>query len=288
MNLIKRLKQNIYSPSYYQNLVDRPIPASHSFKYYFALVSLLAVAYTAVVSVFFIPLFLTIAKSSMEGIIANFPEKLEITIRNHEATTNLKQPIYIPLPSNNFLFDELRKTTGYKNLMVVDTRNDTYDPVQYKNYQTIFLLKAKSIVSADQSNKVSIDTFSDIKDVKVTKTTLDNIFGKMRLLTGVLAPFLVLVAYFLFFLAMVFYLIPLFVGAFIIWLWLNMAGRKITYWRAYRVAMHASTLPLVANIFIFFLWPFYAYNLAVLAILFFLTIYFNFFFKSKVMEKLAD
>jgi hypothetical protein len=163
------LRMTFTSPAYYADILEAPF--SFSLKYFLVFSLLAAIVVTAVTA---LPMYapVTTFMSEIPGRVAGaFPDELELTIRNGELSTNVKEPYAIPVSAVTGLGD----SEQVKNLIVIDTGGKVDD---FYRYDTLALATKKFLVYYD-SDELKLSPVGDIGDAVITKGSVQNIVGAL-------------------------------------------------------------------------------------------------------------
>lgn len=244
---LELIKKSIYSPGFYRSVLGRPL--SFSLKYFYTLVLGLSIVLTFYYSFLLVPRFNSILRSVGPAILANFPDELQMTVRNGELSVNVPEPLSVPLSGafRGFISNPAKAVP--KNLVVVDTRStSTFGEflTVFKSYDTLVLLTRDSMIYYDTNLEgARIKSLKEIENMVITKSSVvaltDKIDSFLRFL-----PVLAVFGIFIVVLALYsFKLVYLFLVALLILLIARMRGIKLRYGKAYQLGIHAMTLSLL-------------------------------------------
>ena len=157
----------------------------------------LTLIYTALMSVVFLPEFITTAKRVVAGFASAYPAELKIYLRDGQASVNLLEPLIISLSANEkALFKSVEKKLGSpENLIVIDTRTN-FAPAEFSNYRALFVLKKDALAGVGNSGEVRVSKVP-AGNVIISGVDVKNIANKIKSVILVIAPLGVLVIYFL-------------------------------------------------------------------------------------------
>lgn len=270
---LQKIKNNIWNQSYYEEILTKPL--SSSFKYYAKMVLWLTLVYTGFISIAFLPGFIDISREFVSGVASAYPSELKVHLRDGKASVNMPEPIIIPLSvSEKKLFKSVEKSLGSpENLFVIDTRTD-FSMAEFSNYRALMVLKRDSFAGIGSDGEISVKEIPD-GNVIVSGTDIKNVASKIHSFILVLAPLGVLVIYFLGILFFIFTIGYLILIALFAWLLLYIAKRDLTFKQSLGITLHASTFALLANFFIFILYPSFSINFPFLVTFTLLVIYLN-------------
>ncbi|MFA6190358.1 MAG: DUF1189 family protein [Candidatus Staskawiczbacteria bacterium] len=240
MNIIEKIKDSIYGPKYYKEILEKPF--SYSFKFLLVFALLFALVFTIVVTIKFIPLANMLAEKAPQ--LANyFPEELKVTIKDGIASTNVVEPYFIKMPEE--LKNEMAKSAivngvepkTLENFIVIDTKNK-FDLDTFSSYKTIAWLTADSVIYMDDNNKVSISSLSEVDNFYLDRGVIVNFINTLKPFIAVLYPIVFVGAYIVGFIIVMLEMIYLLIGALLIWLVAKIKGIKIGYQKAYQLGVH--------------------------------------------------
>ena len=180
-----------------------------------------------------------------------YPDELEITIKDGKTSTNVNEPYYLPIPDEFIGALESEAVvyginqTEIENLLVIDTKQ-TFSVESFEQYKTLALLTEDSVVYFSDRGKLEVMPLAPTLNLTINANLIDNWAGKL-VSFGNSIPWIILpiVVFLLAFFSCVFKLIYLLFGALLIWPLARAVGRKINYAEAYRVGIHAMTLPII-------------------------------------------
>lgn len=269
---LQKIRDNIFNPSYYEEIVSKPLKAS--FKYYLKMAMWLALIYTAFVSVFFVPEFMRLLKEVSSSLASAYPADLKVHFQNGEASVNMPEPIIVPLPqTGKEFFNGSHNGRDIKNLMVIDTRT-VFTSEDFKQDQALFVLKKDAMAGLGNDSEVRV---TDIPggNIIIDKQDIQKIADRFQTFSIALVPISVLVIYLL---ALIFFTLTLgsiIMVALFAWLLLYVAKRDLTFKQCLGLTLHAATLALCVNFFIFILYPSLSINFPFLATFSLLVLYLN-------------
>jgi len=242
MNIFVKIKNSIYGPEYYKEVLSKPF--SYSLKYYLVFSLLLALVFAVFVTIKFFPAASFLA-TELEKVPEHFPVNLEVVIKDGKASANVEQPYFVKLPrdfkqSGNILQD----TSVIENLIVVDTKNK-FDLQTFQSYKTVALLTEDSIVYINNENQITIASLSSVKDFTLNREVVSGFIGKVSPFLGILYPLVFVFSYIGGFIALLFEMAYLLFGALLIWLVAALLKLKIGYGKAYQLGLHLITLPVI-------------------------------------------
>ncbi|MCX6723581.1 MAG: DUF1189 family protein [Candidatus Staskawiczbacteria bacterium] len=237
MNIFVKIKNSIYGPKYYEEVIAKPF--SYSFKYLLAFALLFALVFTIVVTVKFIPIVNNLSEQAPK--MANyFPQELTITIKNGKVSTNVQEPYFIRAPKE---YQSADNTSGnesnIENYIVIDTKNK-FDLDTFNSYKTGVWLTADNVAYLDK-NKISIIPLSSVKDFTLNRGKIADFINTLKPFIVVLYPIVFVGAYIIGYMAVILKMIYLLFGALLIWLVAKTKGIKIGYKKSYIAGMQLMT-----------------------------------------------
>lgn len=239
MNIFEKIKNSIYSPKYYSEVIAKPF--SYSFKYLLVFALLFALVFTIGMTIKFVPVIKMLQEKAPQ--LANyFPQELTVTIKDGKATTNVQEPYFIKAPQNPN--DKNNVQSDMENLIVINTK-DKFDVDTFKSYKTFILLTADSVVYADKDNKITINSLSSIKDFKLDRGQVVSFINMAKPLLAILYPIVFVGAYIGGFLVVLLQMVYLIFGALLIWLVAKIKGIKLGYKKSYIVGMQLMTAAII-------------------------------------------
>lgn len=242
MNIFLKIKNSVYGPKYYDEVVTKPF--SYSLKYYVCFGLLFALAFAIVVTVKFIPTESFIFTQSSK-ISDYFPQNLSINIKNGEASTNVAQPYFLKLPSGLKIDKSTHpEMANLENLLVIDTK-DKFDVDTFNSYKTFLLLTSDSIVYLNNNGQITINSLKSAKDVTLNRDSAVNLVDKFKPLLYFIYPLVFVGSYIVGFVAVLATLICLLIEALLIWLVAKIKGLKLGYIKSFQLGMHLMTSAII-------------------------------------------
>jgi len=238
MNIFIKIKNAIYNPDYYKEVVQKPF--SYSFKYLLVFALLFALVASIVLTVKFIPVVKALQEKAPE--LANyFPQELTINIKNGEVSTNVQEPYFVKMPQD--WEDSSSHYKNFENQIVINTK-DKFDINTFKSYKTAMLLTSDSVIYYSE-NQIAINSLNNIKDFTLNRQIIADLINKFKPLINILFPILFIAVFFIGFFMVVWKMVYLLFGALIIWLIAKIKGLKIGYKGSYKAGMQLITGPIV-------------------------------------------
>ncbi|OGY59390.1 MAG: hypothetical protein A3F24_02515 [Candidatus Colwellbacteria bacterium RIFCSPHIGHO2_12_FULL_44_17] len=253
MKLFENIKNSVYGPLYYREVLSKPI--SYSFTYYSLFALVVAFLVTIVLSFVVVPKITLFTDALEEKAAEYFPANLEIVIKDGKALSNVAEPYFVKLPTELKEWGFLEKEeTPIENLLVVNTQG-VFEMDQFKSHKTLALLTGSTFAVYDENGNVSVIDLAKAPDFTFNKGKFTEFTTEIKPLLKVF-PVLAVIGIFVFGLfAFALYLTYLLVAAFLIWLLLVLRKIPIGYGKSYQIGIHALTLPIILDLFVFFVIP---------------------------------
>ena len=246
----KNIYRSIFDLGFYQELLKTPF--SFSLKYLYLLLYLTVFIGT----IFFLPEVFKLkdqlpkfTKAVQQTSQNYFPQELVVSVKNGTLSTNVKEPYSLPLPTG--LKD--KDGQGLDNLVVIDTKAS---PEDIKNYSTAVLITKKALVYPRDKN-YEFFLFDNIKqNITINKNTYEGLINRAIDFLNHLPQFLPLaiIALILIWpfigagLNLFAYLLVLFFYFLLPFLIAKLLRKNISFAKTYQLAIHCSTLIILANL----------------------------------------
>lgn len=242
MNIFIKIKNSIYNPQYYKEILSKPL--SYSIKYYLLFSLIIAVIFGGIIFIKFFPTAKMLVEKGNQ-LTNYYPQELEIIIKDGKASANnISEPYFVKIPEE--ANSEINNGKVLENILVIDTKNN-FSLEEFNNYKTVALLTADSFVYENQQDGVVIKQLKDIKDFKLNRSVVDGFINKIKPFFILLYPLVALVILFGVFVASIVKLIYLFFAGLILWIVFKMADIKIDYKKSYQLGIHLLTLPIIVE-----------------------------------------
>ena len=236
MEFFKNIKNSIYNPEYYSNLLNKPF--SYSLKYFLLLSFVVSLLLTIVFSFSTLPKIKSFLDIAGKKAIQYYPDELQITINNGKASTNVNEPYFIKTPED-------LKIKNIDNLVVIDTKNN-FSLTEFENYKTLLLLTNNSLIYREKNNtKITIQSLKQIPNYTLNKPALLSFFNKVSPYLKLVYPFFIILMLLFFFSALTLRLFYLLVAALLIWIVAKIKKINIGYSKSYQLGMHLMTLAII-------------------------------------------
>jgi len=238
MNIFEKIKNAIYNPKYYSEVVAKPF--SYSFKYLLIFALLFALAFTIVVTIRFIPI-VKFLQEKIPQTVGYFPQELVISIKDGKASTNVQEPYFMKIPDDYYKSSHQKSPDGVyiENFAVINTK-DKFDVNTFFSYKTAVLLTQDSFVYFD-NGKISITPLSGIKDFTLNKDKVAGFANVIQPLIVLFYPIVFVGAYIGGFFVILFKMAYLLFGALLIWIIAKIKGIKMGYKKSYIAGMQLMT-----------------------------------------------
>lgn len=282
MNFFRQLAAAVSSPDLYLERIRQPL--GKSVRFFFKLVLLLTLISCIPAAISFFSSSANIGyklNQTVHSVADQYPDELEVTIKDGKVTTNTEEPYFIKLPKNN------QDGQQPQNLIVIDTKTP-FSAEKLAEYDSVAWLAKDTLVvsggrSSGRTSEIRALPLTNIKDLKINQKVVTEFIDKYSPWLKLVIPVFIifgLLAIFLFHLAKLLYL--LFV-ALVIMLAVKLLGAKLNYSQSYRVAILAAApvfiLQTVWRDGLHLFWPVFATTL--------LSLVFAMLNLSKVKAKLA-
>lgn len=240
--LIAQIKESIYGPEYYQEILTRPI--SSSLKYYGGFAMLLALVVTIISSVPLVPLINKTLHAVPQSFLAYYPDQLEVRVQNGHATTTVVEPYFLPLPQ--ILKSTLATNTDIFSLGVIDTKTP-FVLEKFQEYHAFFWVAENAIAIRDQNGAIRISPFGRDMTLTLNKQMMREFIAQIEPFFAFVAPIAILAIFIGMIVVFTLNLIPIIFSALFVFLMGMLLKRGWTYSASFRLTLHAVTLPLLLS-----------------------------------------
>jgi hypothetical protein len=242
-SFIEQIQKSIFSPAYYREIVSRS--ASYSWKYYLSLALFLAVFMTIVSSVPLIPKINRVLAEIPPNVLLTYPDELAIEINKGHVSTNVTEPYFIAFPE---VFNvQVSSSSVLQHLGVIDTKSPV-TPENFTAYHTLFWLTGNSVVAQDQNSAIRITPLTSDVNLSLNKTSVRNFMDKVTPYFAFVAPFVALMIFLGMLLSFTVMLLYLLFSALLVLVMGKFMKKDWSYGTAYRICLHAITLPLFIDV----------------------------------------
>jgi len=250
LQFFKNIRRSVYDPVLYTELETRSTWLT--LRYYSGLVVLVALVFGVAGTIFLSPLLTRFIGTARPVIESTYPKDLVITIKSGSAASSVQsqEPYAIPMPQ------ELRAVLGTstaRNLVVINTREKA-DLGRFATYNTWLLVAKDGILfpKSGGTGDTSLQFQPYTSDLVITQSSYLALIDKLAsfgdTLPLVICAFLI-IAFIVWGLVRLLYFL---VVALLVWLLLKSRQLPGSYGYSYRIAVHAATVPILANVFLFF------------------------------------
>lgn len=244
MRFLKTIPHTVYDPKFYKSLLTSDF--SSAFKLYVKVACLVAGIVAIISSSVAVPAMSFFVKESKGWIASTFPEDLVIEIKQGEASSSYKTPYTIPLKSDWNLKEDDANAKLPANLLVIDTSKDLTLDEFIKSDTYSYLSKNYLVHFDDQS--VVFQRLKEFPDITITKALLSKIANYGSFLSVIL-PIMFFAGALASFAGGLFWLAVL---ALIFLLITKLFRNNLTYLQSYIICIHASIVPGILNVFLFY------------------------------------
>lgn len=232
--------KSVSSFKYYQGVMVAPF--RFSFKYFVAFSLGLGFIMSFSLGMVGVPALSNFASRFAKRAPALYPQDLVITLKKGQLSTNVTEPLKIPIPYE-LLTDVPGAVTDAKQqyLLTIDTAASAD---AFFKYQSLALLTKTEAVVADGKGGYQVMPLSEWDDVTVNKQGFTDVVSKVVPVVKWL-PILLIVVMLLFFCLL--WPCLRFLGLLVLSILVLMASRlmnvEVTYKKALQLSLHGSTLP---------------------------------------------
>jgi hypothetical protein len=252
MDFLKKIKRSVYSPKYYQELLDQPL--SYSIKYFLTFAFIFGVLLVVGFSLFSFPKINKTLNDAVRKAANNYPQELAVTVKSGNVSTNVSEPFHI---KTAVLVDENDvDLNDHENLVTIDTKSEASADSLMK-YDTSLLITKNYIVYQKSNGQIVTQSLEKVSDVVIDKAFLIQFVDKYSPYLKLLLPLMAigLFIFIIFFVA--FQFCYLFLAALLIWLIAHIKKVEMSYGKSYQLGLHLMTLPLlIISPFSFINFPF--------------------------------
>lgn len=261
MQIFSNIKNSIYSPEYYKEVLQKPM--SYSVKYFFKFILILAFVLAVVYSFIFIPRLKAFVDNFGIEAVNVFPGDLKVEIKNGQAFSDSIQPYFIKVPQG---FESKEDQPKFDNFIVIDTNNN-FDLEKFNSYNTFAILNKDSITYF-QNKKITVQPLKDVPNFVADKQSLANLINQVTPFARFIYPIIPVGLFLGNFVAFIFYLLYMIFGALIIWLVLKIKNIKTTYKKSYQLGLHLLTPAIIINTVLGFLGVVFPFLFTIIIIIF--------------------
>ena len=247
MKIFKNIKDSIYGPEYYKEVLAKP--ASYSFKYYFLFALIVSLVITVCFSFMAIPKIKAFADYGSTKIVELFPAELRIDVKNGQVSTNVQEPYFIKFPGelkakeNSEISN--KNLSNIENILVIDTKND-FNLDTFNSYKTFALLTKNSVVYY-KDNGIEMQPLESSMNFSVDREKVASVIDKIKPYIKFVYPIVVLSIFVISMIVFCFQLICLFFGALFVWLVARLKKVNMGYLKAYQLSLHLLTFGILVE-----------------------------------------
>lgn len=244
-NILTKIKDSIYGPKYYRELIKEPF--SYSFKYLLVFGLLFALLVLIKSSVLFLPKFNEILSKIGPTIIESYPAELEVNVKSGNVSTNVTEPYFIKTPSA--IKENARGITQNQteNLITIDTKSEP-NVKNLEKFNTAILITENYVIFKDNNNKITSQSIKGLPDFVVNQNTVSQVTKKITPYFKILLPILGVFIFIGAFLGVLLNMIYLLFIALLVWLIAVIKKAEIGYGKSYQFSMHLMTLPILLSL----------------------------------------
>lgn len=247
MKFSDQVRQSMYGPSYYRELLGQPL--GYSFRFYYSFAVLAALLIAIFLSISLAPAAFSFVSGIGSKILAYYPDGLVLTFKSGHVTTNAKEPYAVMFPEELRGAGEKENVSKLANLVVIDTAAP-FSTDEFTGYRTAALLTGDSVAYRD-SGKIVIQPLDRFPDMTIDKGKVASFVGKFQpylKIFAALVPFLIFIGFIGAFSVKLLYF---FVLALLVLLIARSRKIPIGYKKSYQLCLHLAIAPLL----IYFAWP---------------------------------
>jgi hypothetical protein len=245
MSIFQEIKHSVYSPEYYETIYHRPFGLS--MRYFLSLILLLSLLVTAVLSLIFVPHVYRFTTTLFDEAAQTYPSKLELIIKDGEASSNVAEPYFIAYPPR---LKAALKATDLElpdRFVTISTRDEASLDLA-KRYHTMILVGENGIVNSLAEPGETLMTYATSSNFTLTKAKLLGWHETYRAFFKFIPPLLVLFIFVFFLFVFAFNLLYLLIAAPLIILIASLLKQPLSFSKAYQYGLHAVTAAILVDI----------------------------------------
>src|SRR3989344_3158239 len=176
MNLWRLIRASVYSPAFYRGLAEKS--NGFSIRYFYVVGLGFAVAFSAILSFRAIPLATTFLDQVGDAIVAAFPEDLVVTVKSGEASVNVPEPFFLPMPEalRDGRVEGVPLPPG--NILTIDTSAEA-SAESFNRFDTAVLLTRDTLLWKDARGRITIEPLLGMPDGTVDKKFIAAVTGEL-------------------------------------------------------------------------------------------------------------
>jgi len=249
IKFFRNVWKSIYNPSFYKELETRSTWLS--VRYYFGLICVIAfflgLGATAVLG----PMLSTFLGQAKPVVLDIYPKELVVTIKAGTAASNVTEPYFVKMPDKMKQF--FGATTTNINLVVINTRENA-DQGKFQTMNSLVLVAKDGLMIAKNGEGKTGTEFQPYTNDIVMTHDVYAVFVDKLAGFGNKLPVVMLVVFFIgFFIWGIIRMAYFLLAAVLVYLLLKARKMPATYGHAYRLTLHAATLPILLNFFLSFI-----------------------------------
>ncbi len=237
------IKDSVYSPKFYSQIPKKTF--KQAFSYFFLFILLLT-------SIRIITLINPLAvqapqqiKKGAENLVNCYPNDLDISINQGQATSSAKQPYFVSCE---------KKEASTSAFLVVDI-NTPYSKEQFDKYQVPAWLSKNSLTVKQENDGIKTYDLSKVKNFKVDKNTVNSFYKTASAYFPYLGPVLVLLVFVVLYVGYIFNLVYLLILSLVLLLISNIMKKNFTYSQIYKTGLYAMTFAVIVDLVLDLLFP---------------------------------
>ncbi|OGX07147.1 MAG: hypothetical protein A2Z88_08730 [Omnitrophica WOR_2 bacterium GWA2_47_8] len=243
--LIDNIQKSIYDPKYYQSVLAEPMRGS--FKYFVSLALLLTVFLTIISSISLVVNANDLAHNFPPQFFAYFPDELQVTVTNGVASANVPEPYLLTIPDK--WKSAITNGDNVQNIAVIDTITP-FSMDQFIAYKSAFWLGRDQIAYRGDNGAVKIQQFGKGMNFVINEAIMRDFEQKIAPYYRFIGPIIVILVFVVLSIGLAFNIVYLLFGALLIMGLGYVMNRRLSFTEAYRVGLHALTLPLLIDVLI--------------------------------------
>ncbi len=245
MNFINKIRDSIYSPSFYQEIINQTLGSA--LKYFFKLVFVVSLLSSIVLSFIAIPNITKLINESKVKAVEEYPVGLEIKLEKGVVSTNVEEPYFVKVvDSVKEDINNSNQTKDVENFVVINTKKD-FSSEDLAGYKTLVLITKDSFVY-ESNGQITVQSLRAVPNVTVNKENIINWIQKYGTTVDYIkysVPFVIFAGLFI---SHSFLLVYFFFVALLIFVITKIAKMSLTYKDSYKITVYASTLSIILSL----------------------------------------
>ncbi|MEO6508923.1 MAG: DUF1189 family protein [Patescibacteria group bacterium] len=243
--VLSDLKNTFLSIDSYKEFIKAPFSRSiKPFLLFFTILAVLTTIFYTVTGLIPLNAFVSKLPTIAQEI---YPQELKVSIKNGEASTNVKEPYAIPMGQVEEVFDKYEdknvkgaQESDIVNLLVIDTNGNIDD---FSKYKTFALLTKKNVSILKNDDRIETISLDKIENLQIDRATVKMFTDKAAPLLKSFLPLVILAT---FVGMLLFYTLwkmaALLWFALIILLISLLTPNKLAYGKAYQLGLHLTVV----------------------------------------------